>query len=126
MSCVIPFPIRRPAAEQVPPGRAHGPGHAAKRADVASLAARLQRLERSASVDEAKMEELVDAELAVLDALGTTQSSHLGEVALKLASLLRRAEADDEGLLPEGEMTLLRGALRDLRRLGRQQVAVQA
>ena len=59
-------------------------------------------------------------------ALATTQSTHLGEVALKLAALLRRAEADGEGLLPDGEMALLRGALRDLRRLGRPPVAVQA
>lgn len=126
MSCVIPFPIRRPATDLAPPGRATGPRQAAKRADVASLAARLTRIERSDSVDEAKMEELMDAELAVLDALATTQSTHLGEVALKLAALLRRAEADGEGLLPDGEMALLRGALRDLRRLGRPPVAVQA
>ena len=46
-----------------------------------------------------------------------------GEVALKLAALLRRSEAEDDGFLPEGEMALLRSALRDLRRLGRQKVA---
>ena len=126
MSCVIPFPIRRPATELAPPGRAAGLRPAAKRADVAGLAARLSRLERCDSADEAKMEELMDAEIAVLDALAATPSSHIGEVALKLAALLRRTEADGEGLLPDGEMALLRGALRDLRRLGRPPVAVQA
>lgn len=126
MSCVIPFPIRRPATELAPESRIMGARQTVKRADVASLAARLTRIERSDSTDEAKMEELVDAELAVLDALAATPSSHFGEVALKLAALLRRAEAEGEGLLPDGEMALLRGALRDLRRLGRQQVAVQA
>lgn len=127
MSCVIPFPPRRQAAEPAPPGRTAEPHQAAsRRADVPSLAARLQRLERCDNTDEAKMEALIEAELAALEALATTQARHLGEVALKLAALLRRAEGDIEGLLPEGELTLLRGALRDLRRLGRQQVAVQA
>ena len=121
MSCVIPFPLRHQPVEAVVPGRATG-----SQADVPSLAARLQRLERIDAADEGKLEEIVDAEMAVLEALAATKARDFAEVAVKLATLLRRVEARGEDGLPEGEMALLRGAVRDLRRLGRRQVAAQA
>ncbi|MDN3564313.1 hypothetical protein QWZ14_08025 [Paeniroseomonas aquatica] len=121
MSCVIPFPTRSQAAEPSPVRRP-----SSTRTDVAGLAARLQRIERCSGADEAKVDQLVDAELAVLDALAQAPARDQAEVALKLAALLRRSEAEDDGFLPEGEMALLRSALRDLRRLGRQKVLAQA
>lgn len=122
MSCVIPFPLRCQVAE---PGSARRA--APSRRDVSGLAAKLQRIERSSGgADETKVEELIDTELAVLEALADTQARDQAEVGLKLATLLRRVEAEDAGFLPEGEMALLRSALRDLRRLGRQKVAAQA
>jgi hypothetical protein len=115
MSCIIPFPvIRQPVdlASSVP-------------GDVPRLAARLQRIERCESSDEALMETVVDAELAALDALAATQARDDGEVAMKLTALLRRVEANDDAGLASGELALLRGALRDLRRLGRSRLVAQ-
>jgi hypothetical protein len=116
MSCVIPFPTPRPTVDATLSGPA----------DVPRLAARLQRLERATSSDEGLQERLVDSELATLDALAAARARDHAEVALKLAVLLRRVEATGDDSLSQGELALLRGALRDLRRLGRGAVAAQA
>lgn len=113
MSRIIAFPLASPA------------GRAAT-ADVATLAARLQRIEQSESGDEAIMDLVVEAETTALAALAAAPARHYGDATVKLATLLRRVEADDEGFLPAGEMALLRSALRDLHRLGRSVVAAQA
>ncbi len=128
MSEIIVFPLARPAARRGTQGGAQGGLHAAPHGNdaVASLADRLSKIERSESGDEAIMELLVDAELAALDALAAAQARSHADVTLKLAALLRRVEADEEGLMPAGEVALLRSALRDLRRLGRRPVAARA
>lgn len=124
MSEIIVFPLARPAARRGTQGAAHGAPHGTDA--VAALADRLNKIERSESGDEAIMELLVDAELAALDALAAAQARSHADVTLKLAALLRRVEADDEGLMPAGEVALLRSALRDLRRLSRRPVAARA
>jgi hypothetical protein len=116
MSEIIVFPLARPPAPGTP---RHGE-------EVATLADRLGKIERSESADEAIMELLVDAELAALDALAAATARSHADVTLKLAALLRRVEADDDGRLPEGEVALLRSALRDMRRLARRPVAARA
>ncbi len=116
MSEIIVFPLARPPAPGTP---RHGE-------EVATLADRLGKIERSESADEAIMELLVDAELAALDALAAATARSHADVTLKLAALLRRVEAEDDGLLPEGEVALLRSALRDMRRLARRPVAARA
>jgi hypothetical protein len=116
MSEIIVFPLARPPAPGTP---RHGE-------EVATLADRLGKIERSESAEEAIMELLVDAELAALDALAAATARSHADVTLKLAALLRRVEADDDGLLPEGEVALLRSALRDMRRLARRPVAARA
>ncbi|SDC15468.1 hypothetical protein [Belnapia rosea] len=112
MSEIIVFPLARPAARSTE--------------DVVKLADRLHKIERSESGDEAIMDLLVDAELAALDALAAAPAGTHADVTLKLATLLRRVEAEGEGLLPDGEMALLRGALRDMRRLARRLEAARA
>jgi hypothetical protein len=128
MSEIIVFPLARPAGRKAAQGSVHGSVHGAPRGNeaVATLADRLSKIERSESGDEAIMELLVDAEMAALDALAAAQSRSHADVTLKLAALLRRVEAEDEGMMPAGEMALLRSALRDLRRLSRRPVAVGA
>lgn len=116
MSCIIPFPLPRPSIEPAPP----------EPAAVPRLAARLQRLERATGSDEALMDRLVDSELATLEALAAARARDHAEVALKLAALVRRAEAAPDSTLADGDLALLRSALRDLRRLGRSPVAAQA
>jgi hypothetical protein len=116
MSEIIVFPLARPPAPGMP---RHGE-------EVATLADRLGKIERSESADESIMELLVDAELAALAALAAAPARCHADVTLKLATLLRRVEADEEGLMPEGETALLRSALRDLRRLARRPVAARA
>jgi predicted nuclease with RNAse H fold len=120
MSEIIVFPLARPVA--------HGAAQGASRSGeaVATLADRLSKIERSESGDETIMELLADAELAALDALAAAQARSHADVTLKLAALLRRVEADDETLLPAGEVALLRSALRDMRRLSRRPVAARA
>jgi hypothetical protein len=125
MSEIIVFPIARPAKERVANQRA-AIGTPRSGEAVATLADRLSKIERSESGDEAIMELLIDAELAALDALAAAQARSHADVTLKLAALLRRVEADDEGLMPEGEVALLRSALRDMRRLSRRPVAARA
>ncbi|MBL6456627.1 hypothetical protein JMJ55_14930 [Belnapia sp. T6] len=112
MSQIIVFPLARPAP------RSGG-------ADVATLADRLHKIERSESDDEAIMDLVVDAELTALDALAAAPAASQSDVTLKLAALLRRLEAED-GMVPDGEMALLRSALRDMRRLARRPVAARA
>jgi hypothetical protein len=116
MSEIIVFPLARPPA----------PGTPRNGEEVVTLADRLSKIERSESGDEAIMELLVDAELAALDALAVAPARSHADVTLKLATLLRRVEAEEEGLMPEGEIALLRSALRDMRRLARRPVAARA
>jgi hypothetical protein len=125
MSEIIVFPLARPAAQGAAQGATQG-GTSRSSEAVATLADRLSNIERSESGDEAIMELLVDAELAALDALAAAQARSHADVTLKLAALLRRVEADDETLLPAGEVALLRSALRDMRRLSRRPVAARA
>lgn len=115
MSEIIVFPLARPP----------GSGAAQGSEEVATLADRLSKIERSESGDETIMELLVDAEIAALGALASAQARSHADVTLKLAALLRRVEADG-ALLPDGEAALLRSALRDMRRLARRPVAAMA
>ena len=56
------------------------------------------------------MDLVVEAETTALAALAAAPARHYGDATVKLATLLRRVEADDEGFLPAGEMALLRSA----------------
>jgi predicted nuclease with RNAse H fold len=116
MSEIIVFPLARLPAQAAPRARA----------EVAALADRLHKIERSESDDESMMELLVDAELVALDALAAAPARSHAEVTLKLATLLRRVEAEEDGMMPAGEVALLRSALRDMRRLARRPVAALA
>jgi hypothetical protein len=112
MSRIIAFPLARQTG--------------GVQAEVTTLAARLHRIEQSESDDEAIMGLVVDAESAALDALAAAPALSYDDAAVKLATLLRRVERDDDGFLPAGEVALLRSALGDLRRLGRSICAAQA
>ena len=112
MSRIIAFPPARPA----------GPGST----DIAMLDARLSRIERSDSPDEAVMDLIIQAETEALRALANTRAQTLEDATLKLAALLRRIAADGDGFVPENELALLRGILRDLKRLSRGEVAASA
>jgi hypothetical protein len=102
MPQIIAFPLARAA------------GRAAT--DVTALAIRLDRIERTESRDEALMALVADAEAVALDALAAAPARDYAEATLKLSTLLRRVEADDEGFGSAGEVALLRSAVRDLRR----------
>jgi hypothetical protein len=105
MSRIIAFPLARATARRA--------------ADVTTLAIRLDRIERTETGDEALMALVADAEAVALDALAGAPARDQAEVTVKLATLLRRVEADDDGFGSAGEIALLRSALRDMRRLAR-------
>lgn len=97
MASVIPFPF---AGSQ----------------PVSSLVARLGLLESVESADEAVMDTVTHEEQRVLAAIVATPADGLGDVARKLAALLRRAEAN-EGFLDGNGVALLASSLADLRQL---------
>ena len=112
MSRIIAFPPARPVVRDS--------------SDIPALDARLSRIEQTDSPDEAMMDLLLVAEADALRALASTRAETLEDATLKLATLLRRVAADGEGFVPEPEMALLRGVLRDLRRLSGGKVAARA
>ena len=97
MASVIPFP---PAGGQ----------------PVSSLLARLGLLESIESPDEGVMETVATEEQRVLAAIAAAPATGLNDVGDKLATVLRRARAN-EGFLDDNGLALLASGLADLRHL---------
>jgi hypothetical protein len=112
MSSIIAFPHARLDARQP--------------ADISALATRLVAIERSGSQNEEIMDLVIDAEEATLAALAAAPAHSYADATVKLATVVRRIGADSEAFLAEGDLTLLRSALRDLRRLEQTVIAAQA
>jgi len=100
MSQVIPF-------RQAPPATT----------DIVALSARLLQVETAETTDEALLDLLLEAELSALAALARARALSVAEVALKLATVVRRLGEDRDAALCDDEVRLLRSALRDLQHL---------
>ncbi|TDG33816.1 hypothetical protein [Paracraurococcus ruber] len=105
MSHVIPF--RPQAAAYTAP-------------DVQALSARLLQVETAETADEELLDLLLEAEIAALGALAKARAVSVGDVVLKLATVVRRLGEERDGPLLEGEIGLLRSTLCDLQRLSKE------
>ncbi len=85
--------------------------------DIAALSARLIQVETAETSDEELLDLLLEAELRAVEALAKAQAGTVSEAMLKLATVVRRAGAERDGPLSDGDLGLLRSTLRDLQRL---------
>ncbi len=99
MASILPFPTAIPAEQP-----------------LAALAARLRLLESIESPDEAVMDTVSDEQQRLLASAAAMPAHGLTDVACKLATLLRRAAAQD-GLLEPAELDLLASTLADVQGL---------
>jgi hypothetical protein len=83
---------------------------------IAELTARLRLLESVESADETVMDTVSDEQQRVLASVIATPARGLTDIESKLATLLRRAAAQD-GMLDTAELALLASSLADVQQL---------